>query len=102
MDAFYYKHPTAADLVDTKYTLADFEGNRPKVDVWDENWDVLAMFRSYASQWRIGPCGPMALDYGVFQHAMERKGITGDEYDEWIDKLSTIENAALKHLIKPS
>jgi hypothetical protein len=40
----------------------------------------------------------MALDYNVFHHALDRRGVRGEQFEEWIDKLGTIEVAALKHL----
>lgn len=92
----YWKPPTAADLVNESYVLSDFA--EPDVEVWDEHWDVLHLFIAYSTQFRSGMNGPVSLDFNVFHHALDRKGVKGDEYDVWIDKLRTIEGVALKHI----
>jgi len=58
------------------------------------------MFRTFNRQWKYGFNGPVALDLGVFQHALDRKGITGEQYDEFIYSLTVIESAALKEIHK--
>ena len=59
---------------------------------------MLQLFRTYSTQWRVGANGPVGLDFNVFHHALDRKGVTGEAFDEWIDKLTTIESAALAQL----
>lgn len=70
----------------------------PEYEVWDENWDSIGLFMLYSSQWRMGPGGPIGLDFNVIHHALDRKGVKGDEYDKFIDDLRTIEQAALKEI----
>ena len=82
----------------TSYTEKDFIDNEPHVQVWDDNWDVLLLYRQYRSQWRVGMNGPFALDMNVFQHALDRKQVSGEQYDEMIFKLSIVESEALKWL----
>lgn len=93
MDVLYWKKPTASELAGTAYRVEDYP--EPHVEVWDENWDALSLFMTYSTQWRIGMNGPVGLDYNVFHHAMDRKGIVGDEFDKLIQDLGTIEQAAL-------
>lgn len=76
--------------------IEDYTDNRPEVVLWDENWDVFHLYLKYARQWRCGAAGPIGLDMTVFHHALDRKGIKGDEYDEFVDLLSVIESAALE------
>lgn len=64
-------------------------------DVWEENWDVVMLFLTYQTQWRMGPAGPIGLDFSVFHHALDRKGVKGDEYDQFVHDLQVIENAAM-------
>lgn len=92
----YWKRPTAAELEGTGYRPTDFQ--EPTVEVWDENWDVLALYNTYHSQWRVGMAGPVGLDLNVFHHALDRKGVTGAEYDQFIDDLNVIESAVLDKL----
>jgi len=33
--------------------------------VWEENWDIVAMFLRMQTQWRIGFGGPTGLDYAA-------------------------------------
>jgi hypothetical protein len=85
-------------LIDEPYTQQDFIDARETIDVWDENWDVLTLFAKYMSQWRMAMNGPVALDYHVFFHEMDRKQVPPDIYDDYTNKLAVIENAALKHI----
>jgi hypothetical protein len=39
--------------------------------------------------------GPTALDLNVFQHALDRKGVEADEYEQILHDLRIIEQAAL-------
>ena len=90
----YWSPPSAEMLEATPYRkLEDYAP--PEVEVWTENWDVLHLFAQYSTQLRIGPAGPVGLDFNVFHHALDRKGIKGDEFDEWIAKLKIIETQAL-------
>jgi hypothetical protein len=93
---YYWSAPTADDLKGTSYRLTDFV--EETVEVWDENWDVICLFTQYSSQWRTAMNGPIGLDFNVFHHALDRKGIAGEDYDEWILKLGIIEAEALKQL----
>jgi len=42
----------------------------------------------------MGPVGPIGLDMNVFHHALDRKKIGEEEYDEFIDDLRVIESSA--------
>lgn len=68
--------------------------------MWEELWDVIHLYSTYQNQWRTGGMGLIGLDFTVFHHALDRKGITGDEYDEYVDDLRVIENAAMLALSK--
>lgn len=61
---------------------------------------MLTLYAKYMTQWRIAFNGPVALDFNVFLHELDRKQLPEDLYDEYTDKLSVIENAALKHIHK--
>ena len=99
MEAFYWKAPTAAQLEAWgKLKASDFP--EPVVEVWEENWDVMLLFTTYQNSWRMGPMGPVGLDYTVFHHALDRKNVKGDEFDEFIHDLQVIEQTALKELAK--
>lgn len=45
---------------------------RPKVfKVWPENWGAVCLFLEMLTQWRMGPRGPVGLDYGVARWLFE-------------------------------
>jgi Phage related hypothetical protein (DUF1799) len=50
------------DDEDDEALLAD--GYRPG-EVWGENWPALILFTALITQWRMGPSGPIGLDYAV-------------------------------------
>ena len=96
MENLYYRIPSAAELENTSYTQQDFIDNEPQVDVWEENWDVIELYRQYSSQWRMAMNGPVALDFTVFHHELDRKRVPDELYDVYVWKLKTIEQSALK------
>jgi hypothetical protein len=65
------------------------------VEVWEENWFVIQLYRRFASQWRVGSRGASSLDMTIFFHELDRKGVNETEYDDTIAKLSVIEDSAL-------
>lgn len=97
----YWKPPSAAELATLPgaHKASDFQ--EPTVEVWDENWDVVCLFSTFSKQIRYSGMGvATGLDMSIFLHELDRKGITGDEYDEFVDDLGTIERAVLKVLNK--
>jgi hypothetical protein len=87
-------------LIGTAYTVQDFIDDAPSSEVWDENWDVLSLYRQYSTQWRMGGHGPAALDFLVFFHELDRKRVSEDEYDDYVDKLQIIESEAIKWIYR--
>jgi hypothetical protein len=96
--AFYWSAPTAADLAGTAYRVSDYKP--PDIDLWPENDAPFALFAKYQTQWRVGMNGPVGLDYSVFLHDLDRRGISGEEHDEIMDAIRVIEGAALNEIHK--
>lgn len=94
MGALHWRRPTAAELEGTRHLPEDYP--EPLAEVWEENWDALLLYTSYMTQWRTGPGGVIGLDYNVIHHALDRKGITGELFDEYLWQIGVIEMAALK------
>lgn len=92
----YWRRPTAEELAGTGLKPKHYQ--EPQVDVWPENWPAISLFRSFSTQWRIGGGGPIGLDLGFFSHELQRKGVTGDEFDETLAALAVIEQAALEQI----
>lgn len=98
MGNIFWKRPTASDLTSWKLKESDFP--EPVVEVWEENWEPVCLYLRYANQWRMGPRGPAGLDFTVIHHALDRKGITGDDFDDFVDSMQVIERAALFEIYK--
>lgn len=100
MEALYWRAPTQEELAPTAYTLEDFP--EPEVEVWDDHWVVIDIFQKLSTQWRMGFNGPVALDYNVFHHYLERHGYTGEDFNAIMDDIGVIEQAALSEIRKSS
>lgn len=93
----HYVPPTAAKLSDGgwKHEPGDFPQSID-CEVWEENWDAIALYSLNQSQWRMGPSGPYAFDMMVYRHELDRRQYDRDTYDEMLWALSVIEQAALE------
>jgi hypothetical protein len=76
----------------------DYE--EPVVEVWHENWAAIQLFSDFSTQWRMGPGGPVGLDYAVIQHEISRRGLCGNDYTDLMARLRVVEAAALDHIHK--
>lgn len=74
-------------------TLADFPA--PVVDLWASNSDALTLYVYFQTQWRVGPNGPIGLDYTVILHELDRRKLDTQDYDDLMDCIRQIESAAL-------
>lgn len=99
MAAHYWRRPTASELPKW-YKPEDFE--EPHVEVWDENWQAIELFKRVDGQWRMGSRGPIALDYNVVDRAIDRLKLGDVERDELMERLRVCESAALSELHKPA
>lgn len=101
MRALYWRRPTAAELdPDIGLKPGDYDADEPRVDLWPENWPVIDLYYRNRSQWRVGFGGLVGLDYTVFFHELDRKGLAPDDYDEMMDALRIVEETALDELSK--
>lgn len=98
MRALYWRRPTAAAAGELGLKPDDFP--EPKVDVWPENWPHIQLFQRVSTQWRVGPGGPIGLDYAVIYHELDRNGVVGDDYTDAMASIRVIEAAALDEIHK--
>ena len=70
--------------------------------VWPENEMPLKVFMGVGSQWRMGPSGPVALDWNVAFRLMDLMGLKPKRQLEIVNSLRTMENAALSQIKKDS
>lgn len=94
----YWRQPTAAELP-AWYKPEDFQ--EPHVELWDENWQAVQVYKTFSTQWRVGSKGPFALDYNVVDRAIDRLKLSDEQRDELYEKIRVIEGAALVELHKP-
>ena len=71
-------------------------------EVWPENWPAFLLYDSICNQWRTGGMGgPIALDYGVLFHRMDRMKLSDDDYEQMFQDIKAIESGALSVYQKP-
>jgi uncharacterized protein DUF1799 len=93
--ALYWQRPTAADPT-TGVKPEDWP--EPEVDLWPENWAPIQLFTTISTQWRTGAAGAIGLDYNIVFHELDRKGLSGQDYEEMMHAIRDIEEAALQVL----
>lgn len=98
MANIYWRAPSPEELVGTSYFVTDF--TEETIEVWEENWDVLELYRQYSTQWRMAANGPVALDFAIFLHELDRKRVEESQYDRMVMQLRMIETEALKWIHK--
>lgn len=96
MKALYWEPPKPDELRALGLSPEDFPP--PECELWPDNWPPISLFRRFATQWRAGSSGVYGLDYTVFLHELDRRGLDQDAYDEMVDALHVIEQAALDEL----
>lgn len=95
-EALYWQAPAAKELAALGLCQSDFAP--PEVELWPENWPAIQLFTQLSTQWRIGPSGPVGLDYNVVFHELDRRQLGRDDYDDMMGAIRTIEEVALKAL----
>ncbi len=58
------------------------------------------MFEAMGTQWRIGPGGPVGLDYGVFPTVLRLEQVPRAEWQEAFSMLRVMEAEALIEMRK--
>lgn len=56
------------------------------------------MFERMRTQWRMGPRGPIGLDYCAAYPLIDRMGLAAVEWDGLLDDLRMMERAALTQI----
>lgn len=82
-------------------SLADFpvEGGEEEVEqgVWPENVQAARLMLWMGTQWRMGPNGPVGLDYTVLDRAHLRTGTPPEEEEDAEFGLRVMEEEALEY-----
>ncbi len=99
MKVLYWEPPKPDELRALGLSPEDFPP--PVCEAWPENVPALSLYRQFATQWRAGASGVYGLDYGVFLHELDRRGLDREAYDDMLGSLQVIEAAALEELQRP-
>ncbi len=73
----------------------DNEASDPCMDVWPENWNALRLFQALRTQWRVGPGGPVGLDYAALPTVLRLIGLRRRDAREAFEGLQVMEGEAL-------
>ena len=69
---------------------------KPPVEVWPDNWAAVELFITIGTQWRVGSCGVVGLDYNVLFHLMARKNLNEADFDQLLSDIRALESFALE------
>jgi hypothetical protein len=56
------------------------------------------LFEKVSDQWRMGPAGPFALDYGPLFRLLDRECRTPEAWDDMFHDIRILESAALEQM----
>lgn len=96
VDEWFWQPPTEEQIDRWKgaKTASDFP--EPIVEIWDENFDQAAWFRSLLTQFT--PQG--GFNYSVAYQDFKDMGLAGDVLDEWKWKMKIMEDQCIKNINK--
>lgn len=95
--AALYAVPPSEDIAQELYGVSPDQLIKT-VEVWPDVWPVVSIFTKMAGQWRVGPCGAYALDYGVLQWMFNIHGITNQR--QALDDIRVLEEVAKEEMKK--
>jgi len=72
----------------------------PPVEIWPDSERAVSLFIELCTQWRIGPNGPVGLDYNVLFHKIDRMNLKRKDYDLLESQVRTMEDEALNVIWK--
>lgn len=68
---------------------------------YPDNVAPYELFWCVRNQWKVGPNGPLGLDYFRVYRKMDRMGLDADDYDQLERDIELMEDAALKAMRPP-
>lgn len=76
------------------------EASGPPVELWPDSVAPVNIFSELCTQWRIGPNGPVGLDYNVLFHKLDRLRLKRTEYARLESAIRIMEDEALNVIWK--
>ena len=74
--------------------LAETDRHRP-VEIWPDQVAVVNLFSASLTQWRMGPAGPIGLDYSAVESIMRMRKVPARDRSAMLDDIRIMERAAL-------
>lgn len=71
------------------------------VEVWPENLPAVNTFIAMSSQWRMGPAGPIGLDYAALPAVLRLTQVPRASWPDTFEGLRVMESEAMKILGEP-
>lgn len=68
------------------------------VEVWPDNVSAVNTFVAMSTQWRMGPCGPIGLDYAALPAVLRLTSTPRSAWPDIFDCLRVMESEALNVL----
>lgn len=90
-----FRRPPDAEALAALGLMPEDFADDETVEVWPDAWEAFLLFQRVATQWRAGAVGAIGLDYNVLFRLMDRQGLDGDDWDDMLDDIQTMEHAAL-------
>ncbi|QHI99365.1 hypothetical protein GT347_16095 [Xylophilus rhododendri] len=91
----YRRVPSAAHLAGLGLSPEDFAV--PELPLWQEHWPAVRLMVAMATQWRMGPSGPVGLDYAALDRVLRSLRLA-DPDDAIFQDLQVLESAALDEI----
>lgn len=66
--------------------------------MWPDNVDAVRVFDRMGTQWRVGPAGPVGLDYNVLPFVLRQCGVPRRQWPRLFEDLRVMEGAALDEI----
>jgi hypothetical protein len=70
-------------------------GVEETTEIWPENWKSFQVFNRMGNRWLRDMNGPICLDMSAYHLFTRRCRVAEDEWDEVLDAVQVMENAAL-------
>ena len=84
----------AAELAAFGFSPSDYPDE--VVEMWPETSESISLFSSVSTQWRMGPSGPVGLDYTALFARMARLNFDDQTHECLFQDIRVIEGEALR------
>lgn len=71
------------------------EASGPPVEIWPDNITAVHTFIATTTQWRMGPTGPVGLDYAILPTVLRLTGVPRTDWPDVFRDIRTLEDEAL-------